>query len=58
MPGYLMRKARSTTTIDGQDCRNITETQIIKRKRSIHSVCPCIGVFPELADDWTECLAV
>ena len=32
MPGYLMQKARSTTTIDGQDCRNITETKIKKEK--------------------------
>ena len=44
---------KSFTTIDGQDCHNAMET--IKYKKILLSVCPCIAVFPELADDTTEC---
>ena len=47
---------KSITTIDGQDCHNATET--IKYKKILLSVCPCIEVFPELADDRTECPAL
>ena len=44
---------KSFTTIDGQDCHNAMET--IKYTKILLSVCPCIEVFPELADDTTEC---
>ena len=44
---------KSLTTIDGQDCHNAMET--LNYQMILLSVCPCIAVFPELADDTTEC---